>query len=332
VDRAQRLYLGVGVPLIDRITGIGVVHRFLVVMHLNGMLGGNILASGIATRALFALLPGLLVLVAFVGFLVRDPAVQQQVVDLIAELVPPLQDLIGDSLTVISQGAVPFTILGLLTLRWAASGFFQTLEVAFAVVLGVERRRDPIVRGLIGVAGVAVILAAVGAGIIAMLAATAFAPEIAQRITGLALGRVTGTIILAAVAVAGAGLAYRFIPATRPSWAEAAVPAVFAGLAITLLTELFTLIAPFLAGTASLYGAIAAIFVLLAWLQLCAQVIVMGMVWVRIRMQGMPELDELPWPTGSLRHPGRGGATDATETDATETAAPGDAAQSPPSA
>jgi len=322
VGRAQRFYLGVGVPLIDRVTGIGAVHRFLVVMHLNGMLGGNILASGIATRALFALLPGLLLLVAFVGFVVRDPAVQQQVIDLIAELVPPLQDLIGDSLTVISEGAVPFTIIGLLTLMWAASGFFQTLEVAFAVVLGVERRRDPIVRGFIGLAGVALILATVAAGIGAMLVATTFAPDIAKRITGLALGQLAGTAILAVVAVAGAGMAYRFIPAIRPSWSEAMGPAVVAGLAITLLTELFALIAPFLAGTASLYGAIAAIFVLLAWLQLCAQVIVMGMVWVRIRMQGMPDLDELPWPTGTLRHPARETATVTAPADPPETPTP----------
>ncbi len=113
MDRARRLYLGTAVPLIDRATGVRPIHRFLVVMHLNGMLGGAILASGLATRALFALLPGLLLLVAFVGFLVQDPAVQKRVVDLIADLIPPIEDLITDSLVVISEGAVPFTIVGL---------------------------------------------------------------------------------------------------------------------------------------------------------------------------------------------------------------------------
>lgn len=284
-------------------TGIGVVHRFLVVMHLNGMLGGSIMASGLATRALFALLPGLLLLVAFVGFLVQDPVIQEKLVELIGELIPPLQDLITDSLTVISQGAVTFTIIGFVALLWAASGFFQTLEVAFAVILGIERRRDPIIRGLIGVTGVALILAATGAVVAVLMIATSIAPAIVEYLLGPALGRLAGTAILAAIAVASTVLAYRLIPSTRPPWAAVIVPGAFVGLAITLLTELFAILAPFLAGTASLYGAIAAIFVLLAWLQLCAQLIIWGMVWVRIRVQGLPELDELPWPTGTLRHP-----------------------------
>jgi membrane protein len=277
-------------------------------MHLNGMLGGNILASGLATRALFALLPGLLLLVAFVGFLVKDPAAQERILDLIAELIPPLQGLIEDSLTVISEGAVPFTIIGIVTLLWAASGFFQTFEVAFAVVLGIERRRDPIIRGLIGLGGVGLLLGAVGVVVGVLLLASTLAPGVARALLGLAVDPLTGVVILASLAIAATAMAYRFIPSTRPSWSQALVPAVVVGLAITLLTELFTIIAPFLAGTASLYGAIAAIFVLLAWLQLCAQLIVMGMVWIRIRMQGTPELDELPWPTGTLRHPGVPGA------------------------
>lgn len=272
-------------------------------MHVNGMLGGAILASGLATRALFALLPGLLLVVAFVGFLVQDPAIQQRFVDLVAELIPPLEDLVTDSLTVISEGAVPFTVVGIVALLWAASGFFQTLDVAFAVVLGIERRRDPVVRGLIGIAAVALILAAVGAVVSILIVAATIAPELVEELFGPAAGRFTGTLLLALMAVTAIALAYRFIPSTRPSWSVALVPSIVVGLAISILTELFAIIAPFLAGTASLYGAIAAVFVLLAWLQLCAQVIVMGMAWMRIRMHGPPDPAMLPWPTGSLGHP-----------------------------
>jgi membrane protein len=277
-------------------------------MHLNGMLGGSILASGLATRALFALLPGLLLLVAFVGFLVGDPAIQQAVLEFIADLFPPLESLIADSLTVISEGAVPFTIVGLIGLLWAASGFFQTLDVAFAVVLGIERRRDPVVRGVIGISGVALILAAVGLVVVVMLAAAAFAPQILARLMDPRFSQLAGTATLAVVAVIAVSLAYHFIPSVRPSWSAVLVPAVVIALGITLLTELFTIIAPFLAGTASLYGAIAAVFVLLAWLQICANLIVMGMVWIRIRVQGLPDVAGLPWPTGTLNHPAGAGA------------------------
>jgi membrane protein len=273
-------------------------------MHLNGMLGGSILASGLATRALFALLPGLLLLVSFVGFVARDPAIQQQLIDFIAEVVPPLEGLITDSLQVITAGAVPFTIIGLVTLLWAASGFFQAFEVAFAVVLGTERRRDPIIRGLIGVAGVGLILAVVGFWVMLVLLVIGLAPGLADRVLSNGYSRL-GTFALLTIAVVGATVsAYRFIPARRPAWRAVIVPGVTVGLGVTLLTELFTIIAPYLAGTASLYGAIAAVFVLLAWLQLCANLVVMGMAWIRVRVQGEPPLDTMGWPTGTRNHPG----------------------------
>ncbi len=273
-------------------------------MHLNGMLGGSILASGLATRALFALLPGLLLVVAFVGFVARDPAVQKQVVDFISELFPPLAGLISDSLQVISAGAVPVTIIGLVPLLWAASGFFQTLEVAFAVVLGIQRRRDPVVRGAIGIAGVALILAVVGIVVASLLLLVGLRPDLVTRLVDPGWSRPASLLILALLSVGATALAYRFIPSVRPSWRAALVPAVVVGLGISALTELFTFIAPHLAGVASLYGAIAAVFVLLAWLQLCANLIVMGMVWIRVRVQGEPPLDTMGWPTGTLNHPG----------------------------
>ena len=280
-------------------------------MHLNGMLGGSILASGLATRALFALLPGLLLVVAFVGFVARDPAIQQQVISFLAEVVPPLESLITDSLQVITAGAVPFTIIGLVTLFWAASGFFQTLEVAFAVVLGIERRRDPIIRGLIGVAGVGLVLAAVGFLVILLLLAISLAPGLAARVLSNGYSQL-GTFALLTIAVVGATVsAYRFIPSRRPPWRAVTVPGIVVGLGVTLLTELFTLIAPHLAGVASLYGAIAAVFVLLAWLQLCANLVVMGMAWIRVRVQGEPPLETMGWPTGTLNHPAAPATTDA---------------------
>jgi membrane protein len=272
-------------------------------MHLNGMLGGSILASGLATRALFALLPGLLLLVAAVGFVARDPAVQQQVIALISELVPPLQDLIAESLQVISAGAVPFTIIGLVTLLWAASSFFQTLEVAFAVVLGIERRRDPIVRGIIGVAGVGLVLAVVGVFVAVLLISLSLVPELANRLFSRDYSQLAGSGLLAIVTISGTALAYRFIPSIRPSWSAALVPAVVVGLVVTALTEAFAFIAPHLAGIASLYGAIAAVFVLLAWLQLAANAVVLGMAWIRVRVKGEPPLESMGWPTGTRNRP-----------------------------
>ncbi len=278
-------------------------------MYLNGMLGGSILASGLATRALFALLPGMLLLVAFVGFVARDPTIQAQVIAYIAELVPPLESLIRDSLGVISAGAVPFTIIGLATLLWAASGFFQTLDVAFAVILGIERRRDPIVRGAIGLAGVGLVLVVVGFLVLLLLLAVSLAPAVAARILDPRFSQLGAFVVLAVATIGATTLAYRFIPSIRPDWSAVILPGVVVGLGVTLLTELFTIIAPHLAGVASLYGAIAAVFVLLAWLQLAANLVVMGMAWIRVRVNGEPPLETMGWPTGTLRGPEAPAAT-----------------------
>jgi membrane protein len=292
-------------------------------MHHNGMVGGAILASGIATRAMFALLPGLLLLVSLLGFIVKDPAVQEQIVQRLGELLPPIEDLILRSLAVISQGALPFTIIGLVTLLWAASGFFQSLDVAFAVVLGIQRRRDPVTRGAIGLVAVFVVLAAVGVTVVVGLAVSALAPDVVARLLDPAVARLVAPLVLALVSVAAVALAYRFIPNIRPTWRQVALPAIAVGVAFMVLTEIVAVIAPNLAGVASLYGAIAAVFVLLAWLQLGAQFLVMGMAWVDVRMNGLPPLDELPWPTGSKGHPA------APRTDGAEPASRGDGLAGP---
>ncbi len=272
-------------------------------MHLYGMAGGGILASGVATRALFALLPGLLLLVATVGFVWRDPSAQQAVLDHVGQFVPPVRELLADSVRVIADGALQVTAIGLAALVWAASGFFQTLEVTFAVVLDEPRRRHPLLRSVVGLVGVVLVLAAISSVVGVGLLASSLARQLLGITVDGDLARLLvllGTTAIVSLAVAAA---YRFIPTRRAPWTAIGLPATAVGFGFAILTELFTLVAPSLAGIASLYGAIAAIFVLLAWLQLAAQLVVMGMVWVRIRADGGPSRAELPWPTGDRDRP-----------------------------
>lgn len=268
-----------------------------------GMAGGGILSSGVATRALFALLPGLLLIVSFVGFLVKDPAVQQRVVDLIAQLFPPIADLLKGSLEAIAAGAVGTSIIGIIALVWAASGFFQTLDVAFAVVLREQRRRDPVLRGVIGLVAVVIVLGAVTVGVVASLVLWGLADRFVEVAVEPRLARLVSPAVIAVILFLGLVLAYRFIPTRRPRWWDVLPPAAAVGVGIAVLTQVFSILAPYLAGTAAIYGAIAAIFVLLAWLQIASQLLILGMCWVRLRMDGLPPASEIPWPMGTLRRP-----------------------------
>lgn len=299
VDRLLRL----AVPLVDRVFRIALVRQVAIVFHRFGMTGGPVLSAGLATRALFALLPGMLLLVAGIGFVVRDPRMQERILELIRDLVPPLQSLITDTVAVLADGAAAFGVIGLIGLLWGASGFFQTLEVVFAVVLGEEQRRDPFRRaviGLVGVltAGLALVVLAFGA----IAAWSVVADWIRPLLDLRSLPALAPALTFAVVAIA-LGLAYRTIPQRRPSVRDVSIPAVVAGLAVAVVTQVFAFLGPLIAGTASLYGAISAIFILLIWLQLTMQIIVLGMVWSGMRAFGWPPPSEIPWPAGDLRRP-----------------------------
>ena len=290
-------------PLVDRVFGIPIVREIGTVMFVYGQAGGGILAAGLANRALFALLPGLLLVVSLIGFLVRDPAVQQAILAAIGELVPPVQELLVDTLSVLAAGAVGSTIVSLVVLAWAASGFFKALDVTMAVILGTDRRRDPILRGVMSLIAVTVVLGVLAIGIVLVVLAWNFTDrELSSTVDPLVF-RVLTIVGLAVVLAVLLAAAYRWIPEDPPPWSAIRVPAVLVSVALAVITQLFTLVAPMLVGIASLYGAIAAVFALLIWLQVSMNLVVMGVAWVRIRSGRAPDLANVPWPTGTLRRP-----------------------------
>ncbi|HYM83266.1 MAG TPA: YihY/virulence factor BrkB family protein [Candidatus Dormibacteraeota bacterium] len=291
-------------------------------MYLYGERGGAIMASGLATRALFALLPGLLLVASVAGLVIRDPARRLELFDLLTRLAPPISDLLGQSLQVLAEGALQVTAVGLVLLLWGATGFFQTLDAVFAVILDERRRRNALVRALLGLGGTLLVLASlVGAGIVGVLT-WSLADQLLASIDPL-VPRLLIPIVVALVVAAASALAYRYIPTARAPWRAIALPAVVVAIAVSLLTQLFSLLAPHLAGVASLYGAIAAVLVLLAWLQLAAQVVILGAVWVWVRAFGAPPASTLPWPGGDVGRPDGDATEDATATEDAGPVGPG---------
>ena len=61
--------------------------------------GGALLAGGLAYSALFALVPLILVAAGLAGLLVRDPAVREDVIATITNVLPPLRGLVTLVLT-----------------------------------------------------------------------------------------------------------------------------------------------------------------------------------------------------------------------------------------
>ena len=82
------------------------------------------------------------------------------------------------------------------------------------------------------------------------------------------------------LAVAALLVVYRIVPLVRPSWRAVLVPAVLGGLALVILTRVFTFIAPRLLAGNVIYGTIGTILVGLTWLDFVFIVILFGAAWV----------------------------------------------------
>ena len=83
IERVVRL-LG-GLPAVRAL-----VATFTVYDHA----GGGLLAAGLAYGALIALLPGMLLVLSIFAIVISDPATRERIVQVIAQAVPPLEDIV----------------------------------------------------------------------------------------------------------------------------------------------------------------------------------------------------------------------------------------------
>jgi membrane protein len=266
------------------------------IMQVYDAAGGGLLAGGLTFSALFALLPAVLLLTGILGFLVDDPERRRAIVRGLAEALPPLREILEASLEAAARGAVGFGVLGLLGLAWGASRFYGSLDDAFARIF-----RDAPARGFVDrtIRGLLTVLLLVGS-FLAALVLTGIASFLVEQ-TGRQLDAdVAGfwtlatPVAAALVFVVATVIIYRFVPARAPAWRALLPPALVAGLAMALLTQLFSYVAPRLIGTAALFGTFVAIFAAMIWLSLEFQLLLLGATWVRVRIGGERPGEEPP--------------------------------------
>ncbi|HUP54196.1 MAG TPA: YihY/virulence factor BrkB family protein [Methylomirabilota bacterium] len=255
------------------------------VLDVYGQAPGGLLANGLAFAALFGAFPIALVTLGVAGWLVDDPSVQAQLARTIGAVLPPLRDLVDQALLTLSDGAAITSVVGLVGLIWTVSQFYVTLDVAFARIFAGRQERNVFrraARGFVSVAGLAGIVVALIVGGSLAAAAEAFLPASSAAL--IALGRVLSSIpFVVSVGVLAVATVYRFVPPRSPTWSAVGIPAVVAGVAIVLLSQLFAYVAPRLIGAALLTGSLATAFVALAWLSFTFQVLLLGAAWVRVR-------------------------------------------------
>ena len=255
------------------------------VLDVYGRAPGGLLANGLAFTALFSIVPIALVTLGVAGLLVDDPTVQRQLAEALGAVMPPLRDLVDQALVSMAQGAALTSIIGVLGLIWTVSQFYVTLDVAFARIFTDRPERDVLrrtARGFMWVVGlVGVVIALIVGGSLAA-AAEALLPTTSTAVT--AFGRIVTSPPVVILVTVGVVLAIDVVvPPQAPSVRSAVVPAMVAGLAIYLLSQLFLFAAPRIVGVAALAGPLATAFIALAWLSFSFQILLLGAAWVRVR-------------------------------------------------
>ena len=292
--------------VVHRLGGLPAVRLLLATLTAYDRAGGGLMAAGLAYAALFALLPGALLVLSIFAILVSDPATRERIVAVIAEAFPPLEDVVRTAFEQVSAGAVPTGILAFIGLLWGASRFYAALDYAFSRVFSGSRQRNEIERTL---RGVLLVGAVVLLPLVLLLAGTIvgwvleLVPD-ASKLSGIATGDLAlalhlGTYALFVVATI---LIYRYVPAEGPPRRALVLPAVVVGLALGVFTQVFAIVAPLMTKVAAIYGTFVAAFAILIWMSISFNVLLMGAAWTRVRALAMAQPEAPPVDPSS---PGR---------------------------
>jgi membrane protein len=261
------------------------VAAFLRILDRYNAGGGGLLAGGLAYAALFAIVPGLLLLAGIVGLLFADPVERAKAVELVVGVVPPLRELIEAVLAEAARAAAPVSIVGAVLLVWGTSRFVVAFEDAIARVMGGDRRRGLLISNLAALGAVVLMIVAIVLGTLLSGALAFIDAGVESGVLGVLAGAVSIALGLLpiVVAVAATTLVYRVVPVPSPPWRAVLVPGIAAGLALTILATVFVFVAPRLIGAAAFIGSLATAFAALAWLSLSFQALLFGAAWVRDR-------------------------------------------------
>jgi membrane protein len=257
------------------------VRGLLSVMDAYNAAGGGLIASGLAFSALFAVVPGLLLIVSVLVILVDDDATRTSVIDWIVHQVPPLESVAEAIVEGLAQSARVGTVIGAIGFIWGSSGFYLALEATMDRFFPGQNARDPIRSRIKGVAAVFLIVGAVLAAFLLSTGLSFVAQFVgipgADVVQVLSLGLVLGGSCLVVFAT------IKLVPAEPPSVHAALFPSLLAGVAIGLLTALFGLLAPLLVQGFVGLGVIASVFIALVWFNWTFQFLLYGAAFARMR-------------------------------------------------
>lgn len=282
--RSGRRPLSAWEARVARLLGLGPVRLIRAVLDGYAAVGGGLLSSGLAYSALFALVPGILLILGVSGAVLGESRLHDRFVESVVEVVPPLRSMLEPAMDELTSRAGSITTLGIIGLAWGASRFYTSFEEALGRVFGGASRRGFVRRTVLGIMSV-VALGAVFFLVTILAAVRAFvtaAESTGGRPLVAALGILIDVAGPIATALAIAGI-YRLVPPRRPQWRAVALPSIVVSAALVVVARAFVFLAPRLIGAAAVLGTVATVFAALAWLSITFQAILVGAAWIDVR-------------------------------------------------
>lgn len=257
--------------------GFGVLKTLILVIRGFSSKQLNIAANALTYNLVFAIIPMFAMVLAIAkgfGFsqIIEDRLSSSMLGE--TNLVPTIMEMVNRYLETAQDGA--FIGIGILILIWAVYSFFQNVEQAFNAIWDVKQSRS-IVRRLttyIAVLFIIPVLLIVTSGLDILFHTTV------NSISWLStLQHAHGSLVTVMKFVIVWLLflwMYMAIPNTKVHFSSAVFPAVVMGSLFQLLQMLSMYIIVFLGRTSIVYGAFAAIPIIMIWLQWACLLILIG--------------------------------------------------------
>ena len=248
------------------------------------------LGAALAYYTVFALAPGLILIIGLTALVLGKTAAQSQIIG-------EMQDLVGVAGAQAIRAAIESagsagsslhaTVLGAITLVFGLWGVFGELQDALNTIWGVTARPG---RGVLGIVKARfwsfTVVVGVGFLLLVSLAASAWLAAFAKFFSGLlplpaAVMQVANALLSFAVIGLMFAVIYRLLPDVRLAWRNVWIGAAVTALLFTLGKALFGLYLGRSAVT-SVYGAAGSFVVILLWIYYSAQVFFFGAEFTKV--------------------------------------------------
>jgi membrane protein len=240
----------------------------------------SLLAAGSAFYSLLAMFPAIAALVAIWGLIAEPTEVVRQIDGFTALLPTDAATIINDqaqSAASAGGGAVITAVIGILFALWSASKGINAMIQALNIVYNEEERRGFLqqIKLRFVLTAVAVIGVAVAAALVIIVPATLEALPLPGHFEFL-IGLVKW-LVLAAGALVGFGILYRYAPCRADARWVWVTPGSIFGVALWLAgSAAFSVYVSNFANYNATYGTLGAVVILLMWLLLTCFTVLLG--------------------------------------------------------